>query len=85
MQFNTEKPEEAMFSCERNKPFHPDPKSGEGMTASKLERKHLGVIHDSKFKVQKSYSRGYLKRTERNWFVKIIFKINIKRQDGPEM
>ena len=43
--------------------------------------KHLGVILDSKLNFKKSYSRGYLESTERNWFVKIPFKICIKR--GP--
>ena len=93
MEFNADKTEEVIFSCKRNKPIHPGLKLGEEVIVSKLEHKHLGVILDSKLNFKSHIREAILKArtlgtrslvprvesTQRNWFVKIPFKICIKR------
>ena len=64
MQFNTDRKEEVIFSCKRNKPIHPGLKLGDGVIASKLEHKHLGVIVDSKVNF-KSYIREAILKARR--------------------
>ena len=48
MQFNANKTEEVIFSCERHKINHPKLRLGNDEIASKNEHKHLGLTLDSK-------------------------------------
>ena len=66
MQFNADKTEEVVFSCQRNKPIHAGLKLGEEVIASKLEHKHLGVILDSKLNFKSiSYIRKAILKARR--------------------
>ena len=73
MQFNANKTEEVNFSCERQKPNHPNFRLGNDSIASKNEHKHLGLILDSKLDFQ-SHNRGYPKSTQRDWYDKCLSK-----------
>ena len=61
MEFNADKTEEVIFSTKRQQPFHPKIKPRSQIITRKNERKHLGLILDSKLNFQSQVREAVIK------------------------
>ena len=61
MKFNSNKTEEVVFSCEREKSIHPILKLWDEIISTKWEHKHLRLILDSKLKIRSHIRAAILK------------------------